>query len=95
VDRHELLRGQTGLDVEALHGVGDRDDPRGTVHRRAVDVAKRSQQVPVVVVARRDEGTVRQARRERSVDVGVDHVGVNEVRCEASNRACDLHSESG
>ena len=46
----------------------------------AVDEAKRPEQVAVVVVARRDEGRSRSVRRDRSVDVRMHHVRVQQVR---------------
>ena len=66
----QLRRRQAGADVERAHGLRDRDRSRRTpLHQRAVDVAKRPEQVAVVVVARRDERHAQRVRGERPVDV--------------------------
>ena len=79
VNRHELCRIVTGTLEKAAHGVGDRDQPAGRARERAVDVAKRAEQVAVVVVAGRDGRDPQQLRRCAAVDVGVNEVRMDEV----------------
>ena len=88
--RRASRRGRSGSSGAFLpaapprRGSGERP-PRSRRSRRtpcisaAVDVAKRAEQVPVVVVARRDERDAQHMRGERAVGVGVDHVGVQQV----------------
>ena len=79
VDRLELPGRQSGLDVEGADRVGDRDDPLHTAHQAAVDVTERAEQIPVVVVAGRDERDAQEVRGERAVGVRVNHVRMQEV----------------
>ena len=84
---------ETGADVELVHCVGDGDDPPNAVHKRAVNMAKRSQEVAVVVVSRRHEWDSQDVRCDRAVDVGVNHVRVEEIRCLRPDRAHDVYCE--
>ena len=97
MDGHELLGRQAGADVEVADGVGDRDDRGGPAHEEPVDVPERAEQVAVVVVARGKERAAKRARGDRSVDVGVDHVGVEEVDLlgagDTGHRGCETRRD--
>ncbi len=62
-----------------MDGVRDRDDPPSGACEDPVDVPERAEQIAVVVVARGHDGQSEERGGERTVDVCVHEVGVQQV----------------
>ena len=84
---------QTGANVERPNRIGDGDHLAHTAHEEAVDVAEGTEQVAVVVVTRREKRDAQRVGGDGAVNVGMNHVRVEQVGAFAAQGAEDACRE--